>query len=84
MPSTERLLAANHDLETMNKLLGSDSLGFLSVEGLYAALGIDARNDAQPQFSDHCFTGDYPTGLVDFDRKSRGKDPQMSFLVEVA
>ncbi|PHR91021.1 MAG: amidophosphoribosyltransferase [Robiginitomaculum sp.] len=84
MPSTKQLLAANHDLETMNKLLGSDSLGFLSVEGLYWALGIDVRNDELPQYSDHCFTGDYPTALVDFDRKNIGKDPQMSFLVEVA
>ena len=84
MPSTERLLAANHDLETMNKLLGSDSLGFLSIEGLYWALGIDIRNHEQPQFSDHCFTGEYPTALVDFDLKAQGRDPQMSFLIEVA
>jgi len=84
MPSTERLLAANHDLDTMTKLLGSESLGFLSVEGLYWALGLDVRNQNNPQFADHCFTGDYPTALVDFDRKSKGKDPQMSFLVEVA
>jgi amidophosphoribosyltransferase len=84
MPSSERLLAANHDLETMNKLLGADSLGFLSIEGLYWAMGIEQRNADFPQFSDHCFTGDYPTALVDFERKSKGKDPQMSFLVEVA
>ena len=43
-------MAANHDLETMTKILGADSLGFLSVEGLYWALGIDARNNALPQF----------------------------------
>ncbi|PHR54489.1 MAG: amidophosphoribosyltransferase [Robiginitomaculum sp.] len=84
MPSTKSLLAANHDLETMNQLLGSDSLGFLSIEGLYWALGLDVRNAEIPQFSDHCFTGEYPTALVDFERKSQGKDPQMSFLVEVA
>jgi amidophosphoribosyltransferase len=84
MPNAERLLAANHDLDTMNKLLGSESLGFLSIEGLYWAIGQEIRNNELPQFSDHCFTGDYPTALVDFDRKSKGKDPQMSFLVEVA
>lgn len=84
MPNSERLLAANHDLETMNKLLGSDSLGFLSIEGLYWALGDESRNADYPQFSDHCFTGDYPTALIDFDRKSSGKNPQMSLLVEVA
>jgi len=84
MPNTERLLAANHDLDTMNKLLGSESLGFLSIEGLYWAIGKEQRNNDYPQFSDHCFTGDYPTALVDVDRRSQGKNPQMSFLVEVA
>lgn len=84
MPSAERLLAANHDMDTMTKLLGADSLGFISIEGLYWAMGIEKRNADYPQFSDHCFTGDYPTALVDLDRKSEGKDPQMSFLVEVA
>lgn len=84
MPNTERLLAANHDLETMTKLLGAESLGFLSIEGLYWAMGQDARNIDFPQYSDHCFTGEYPTALVDFDRKSSGKNPQMSLLVEVA
>jgi amidophosphoribosyltransferase len=84
MPNSERLLAANHDLETMNKLLGSESLGFLSIEGLYWAMGMEARNVDFPQFADHCFTGDYPTALIDFDRKSNGKNPQMSLLVEVA
>jgi amidophosphoribosyltransferase len=84
MPSAKKLLAANHDLETMTQLLGADSLGFLSIEGLYGALGIEARNQDYPQFSDHCFTGDYPTPLVDYEQKSKGRDPQMSFLVEVA
>ncbi|HFB54784.1 MAG TPA: amidophosphoribosyltransferase, partial [Hellea balneolensis] len=84
MPSAKKLLAANHDLETMTQLLGADSLGFLSIEGLYGALGIDARNADYPQYSDHCFTGDYPTPLVDYEQKSKGRDPQMSFLVEVA
>lgn len=84
MPSTKDLLAANYDLESMNKLLGSDSLGFLSIEGLYWAMDFEARNADMPQFADHCFTGEYPTALVDQDRKILGKDPQMSFLVEVA
>ncbi|NNC36523.1 MAG: amidophosphoribosyltransferase [Hyphomonadaceae bacterium] len=84
MPNAERLLAANHDLETMNQLLGSESLGFLSIDGLYWAMGIEHRNADFPQFSDHCFTGEYPTALIDFDRKSNGQNPQMSLLVEVA
>ncbi len=84
MPSTEKLLAANHDLDTMTQLLGADSLGFLSVEGMYWAMGAERRDETYPQFSDHCFTGDYPTSLIDYERKNQGKDPQMSFLVEVA
>lgn len=84
MPDTKRLMAANYDLETMNQLLGSDSLGFLSIDGLYWAMGSEERNPARPQFSDHCFTGDYPTQLVDRDRKNQGGEPQLSFLVEVA
>ena len=83
MPDTQHLMAANHDSETMTQLLGVDSLGFLSVNGLYRAMGIDRRNEDLPQFSDHCFTGDYPTALVDPDDKSGGNNPQLSFLVEV-
>jgi len=84
MPSTDKLLAANYDLEGMRDLLGADSLGFLSIEGLYEALGGLSRNDEYPQFSDHCFTGDYPTSLVDNERKNSGENPQLSFLVDVA
>ncbi len=84
MPSTDKLLAANYDLEGMRDLLGADSLGFLSIEGLYGALGGLSRNEEYPQFSDHCFTGDYPTSLVDNERKNSGENSQLSFLVDVA
>jgi len=84
MPSTDKLLAANYDLEGMRGLLGADSLGFLSIEGLYGALGNLSRDSEYPQFSDHCFTGDYPTLLVDNERKNAGENPQLSFLVDVA
>lgn len=84
MPSTDKLLAANYDLEGMRDLLGADSLGFLSIEGLYSAIGDLTRNDEYPQFSDHCFTGEYPTSLVDNERKNSGENPQLSFLVDVA
>jgi len=84
MPSTDKLLAANYDLEGMRDLLGADSLGFLSIEGLYDAIGGLTRNDEFPQFSDHCFTGEYPTSLVDNERKNSGENPQLSFLVDVA
>jgi amidophosphoribosyltransferase len=64
-PSRENLLAARMNLEEMRRYVGADSLAFLSVDGVYRACGYDRRDDAQPQFTDHCFTGDYPTPLTD-------------------
>ncbi len=64
-PERDKLLAATHDLEGMRKFIGADSLAFLSVEGIYKAMGFEARDPVRPQFTDHCFTGDYPTGLTD-------------------
>jgi amidophosphoribosyltransferase len=49
----------------MRAYIGADSLAFLSVAGLYRAMGEERRNPHQPQFTDHCFTGDYPTPLTD-------------------
>ena len=49
----------------MRQNIGADSLAFLSIEGVYRAMGEKGRNPAQPQFTDHCFTGDYPTPLTD-------------------
>ena len=66
-PETEQLLAANHSLDDMCSFIGADSLGFLSLDGLYKAMGFPkGRNDKKPQFTDHCFTGDYPTDLKDY------------------
>jgi amidophosphoribosyltransferase len=64
-PEKEKLLAATHDLKGMRDYIGADSLAFLSIEGLYRAMGEERRNPAQPQYTDHCFTGDYPTPLTD-------------------
>ncbi|MCA0373019.1 MAG: amidophosphoribosyltransferase [Proteobacteria bacterium] len=82
MPDRDSLMAARMSLEEMTKELGVDSLGFLSVEGLYWALGEEARNNTNPQFTDHCFTGEYPTRLVDQDNSQSDKMTQLSFLVE--
>lgn len=84
MPTKEKLIAANYDLKAMTEMLEVDSLGFLSVEGLYWAMGEKERFDDAPQFTDHCFTGDYPTPLIDRDRDASGISKQLSFLVEVA
>src|SRR5271166_4023440 len=66
-PERDKLLAARMDLETMRRFMAADSLAFLSIEGIYHAMGYPARNPKQPQFTDHCFTGDYPTRLIDKD-----------------
>ena len=80
-PKPDDLLAANMSLDQMRDFVGADSLAFLSVDGLYAAMGYNVRDANSPQFTDHCFTGDYPTRLQDRDGTA---DPhQLSFLSEV-
>ncbi|MET3601766.1 amidophosphoribosyltransferase [Martelella mangrovi] len=65
-PDRDKLLANNHEtLADMCKFIGADSLEFLSIDGLYMAVGGEKRNNALPQFTDHQFTGDYPTRLLD-------------------
>ncbi len=65
-PEREKLMAACHDLEEMAKIIGVDSLAFISVDGLYRAVGEAARNNQIPQFCDACFTGEYPIKLTDY------------------
>jgi amidophosphoribosyltransferase len=79
-PTRAELLAANMTVEEMRRFVGADSLQFLSVGGLYRAMGYEGRDDISPQFSDHCFTGDYPTELTDLNG---GTSPrQLSLLAE--
>ncbi|HLH10766.1 MAG TPA: amidophosphoribosyltransferase [Methylovirgula sp.] len=78
-PEREKLLAATHSLEDMRRYIGSDSLAFLSVDGLYRAMGEPGRDPARPQFTDHCFTGDYPTSLTDVSGETKS---QLSLLAE--
>jgi len=80
-PDQVKLLAANHDLDSMRDYIGVNSLQFLSVDGLYRALGHEARDAANPQFTDHCFTGEYPTALTDLDGAVSAH--QLSLLAEV-
>jgi len=81
-PDQEKLLAATHDLKGMCEYIGAGTLAFLSVEGIYKAMGHDSRNDEVPQFTDHCFTGDYPTRLRDQEEPDMQK--QLSLLAEVS
>ena len=65
-PSQDQLLAAKKNLQEMGEYLGADSLSFLTVDGLYRAMGHPkGRDNDSPQYTDHCFTGDYPTNLID-------------------
>lgn len=59
-PNYNELIASHTNIEEMTKLVGATSLFFLSLEGTYKAMGCEKRNSQQPQFTDHCFTGDYP------------------------
>ncbi len=73
-PRTEELLAHKMSVEEICKYVGADSLSYISLEGLYRAVGETKRNDKAPQFCDACFTGDYAIELVDHDRKKSGVD----------
>ena len=64
-PERGELLAARHDVDEMAELIGADSLAFISIDGLYRALGKTGRDPAQPHYCDACFTGDYPIALPD-------------------
>jgi amidophosphoribosyltransferase len=85
MPDRDKLLAANHSVEEIARILGVDSMAYLSVEGLYWAMGAGPRDEACPQFTDHYFTGDYPTRLLDreiAEGRNELADRQLSFLVD--
>jgi amidophosphoribosyltransferase len=79
-PEQEHLLAATHTLDQMRDYICVDSLAFSTVDGIYKAVGYQGRDMARPQFTDHCFTGDYPTHLTDLT--GEGNKQQLSLLAE--
>jgi amidophosphoribosyltransferase len=81
-PTRDNLLAARMNLDEMRDYMGADSLAFLSVDGVYRACGYEGRNNVLPQFTDHCFTGDYPTPLTDLIGESAKQ--QVSMLAEAS
>jgi amidophosphoribosyltransferase len=81
-PERSQLLAAQNDIETMADMIGVDSLGFISLDGLYRAVGSEERQSVQPQYCDACFSGDYPTSLEDVG--NGGSTSQLSFMLEDA
>jgi amidophosphoribosyltransferase len=66
-PERAKLLAHSKNVAEMNAYIHADSLAFVSIDGLYKALGEPCRADIRPSHCDACFTGDYPTSLTDQD-----------------
>jgi amidophosphoribosyltransferase len=78
MPSKKELLASNKSNEEMCSYINAKSLKFLSLSGLYKAIGFAERNKLYPQLSDHYFTGEYPVKPTDI--LGEGKITQLSLL----
>jgi amidophosphoribosyltransferase len=81
-PEPEKLLAHNYTVEQMGRFIGADSLAFISLDGLYRAMGETKRNSALPQYCDACFSGDYPISLTDLNANEN--QGVLSFLVAKA
>ncbi len=64
-PDKSQLIASNHDVEEVRKIINVDKLIYISVDGLYKAVSKNIRDNNSPQYCDACFTGDYPIKLTD-------------------
>lgn len=64
-PERSELLAARMKVEAMLAFIKADSLAFVSIDGLYRAVGESGRDDNAPSYCDACFSGQYPTSLTD-------------------
>ncbi|MDP6786122.1 MAG: amidophosphoribosyltransferase [Rhodospirillales bacterium] len=79
-PESKELLATDYDVEAMARHIGVDSLAFISIDGLYRAVGGTPRDSEVPQFCDACFTGQYPVPLT--DREGGPQHLQLSLLAD--
>jgi amidophosphoribosyltransferase len=79
-PERSKLLAARMDVAAMSEFIQADSLAFVSIDGLYRAVGEAERVGGAPQYCDACFTGAYPTRLTDL--AERVAPAQLSLLAE--
>ncbi len=77
-PTRKELLAANKTNDQICDYIGAKSLTFLSIEGMYRAIGFDKRNESYPQLTDHYFTGEYPVKPI--DELGDNKITQLSLL----
>jgi amidophosphoribosyltransferase len=81
-PTTGELIGHRMDVEEMRRFIGADSLAFISIDGLYRAMGETGRDAARPRFCDACFSGDYPIALTDMT--GGRQSGQLSLLADVA
>lgn len=79
-PERSKLLAARMEVGPMREFIQADSLAFVSIDGLYRAVGQEKRNKACPQFCDACFSGEYPTTLTDLSARE-AKEAQLPFPI---
>jgi amidophosphoribosyltransferase len=79
-PERAQLLAAHNDLASMARIIGVDSLAYLSLDGMYRAVAGAPRDTGSPQYCDACFSGDYPTPLEDFG--CGGSADQLSLMLD--
>jgi len=78
-PHENELLASKNNIEDMRKIINAKTLKFLSIDGLYKSMGFEKRNSSYPQFTDHCFTGEYPIEPLDSINKNF-MDSKLSFM----
>jgi amidophosphoribosyltransferase len=81
-PDKDQLLASNMSVEEMTKFIGADTLAFVSIDGLYRAMGEKRREPRAPQYCDACFTGEYAIPLIDHEAGT--VQQQLSLLTETA
>jgi amidophosphoribosyltransferase len=79
-PEKSKLMANNYTVEEMAKHMAVDSLAFISVDGMYRAVGEEqGRQGEDRHYCDACFTGEYSIPLTDHES---GNPKQLSLLVE--
>ncbi|MBF0391305.1 MAG: amidophosphoribosyltransferase [Alphaproteobacteria bacterium] len=79
-PQRDKLMAARYDLKGMAECIGVDTLAFISIDGLYQAVGEESRDGERRRYCDACFTGEYPVPLT--DQGETRAPAQLSMLTE--
>ena len=71
-PSKKHLIAANKTIEEIRQFIGADSLAYLSLEGLKKACG----EGELTTYCSACYTGNYPTTIIDVDEIQPAEVPE--------